>query len=75
MRELNPDGVFDRVEDTVEDTRGRHVGHADEHPGQFRFGHPDTAARRKPVVIGQLSGGTKHHQRMGERPLTSALRG
>ena len=75
MRELDPDGVGGRVEGTVEDTKGRHIGHADEHPGQFRFGHPDTAARRQP--IGQLPDGAKHHHRprMGRRPTDTALRG
>ena len=87
MREPNPDDVEypveypveDTVEDTVENTQGWHRSHADDHAGKFPFGHPDTAARRKPVVIviviGQRAGDAKNHRRMDRQPLTSAISG
>ena len=59
------------VEDADEVTDGSHISQADDHAGQFRTGQPDTAARRKPGGIGQLTGGAKHHRRMGWRPLTA----
>ena len=87
MREPNPDDVEypveDTVEDTVENTQGWHRSHADDHAGKFPFGHPDTAARRKPVVIGQRAGDGKNYRRgdgknyrRGDgQPLTSAISG
>jgi hypothetical protein len=75
MREPNPDGNDDADEDDDEVTEGWQISHADDHAGQFRFDHPDTAARRQP--IGQLPDGAKHHHRprMGRRPTDTALRG
>ncbi len=75
MREPNPGGVEyrvqDTVENTVENTQGWHRSHADDHAGKFRFDHPDTAARRKPViVIGQRAGDAKNYRRMDGQPLT-----
>ena len=58
--------------DGAEDTRAWPIiSQVDDHAGQFRSGQPDTAARRKPGGIGQLTGGAKHHRRMGWRPLTA----
>ncbi len=78
MREPDPDsvfdGVFDAVQDPVEDPEGWPISQADGHADQFRSGQPDTAARRKPVVIGQLADRAKHYRRTGTRPLT-VLRG
>jgi hypothetical protein len=61
MRELNPDGDEDADEDADEVTEGWDISYADDHAGQFRSGHPDTAAGRKSIVIGRLTGGAKHH--------------
>jgi hypothetical protein len=57
----------DGVEDAVEVTAGCHVRQADDHAGQLRSGQPDTAARREPVVTGQLIGRAKHHRCTGGR--------
>ncbi len=79
MPEPNPGGIEYNVEDTVEDTvenaQGWHRSHADDHAGKFRFGHPDTAARRKPVIVtvivtGQHAGDAKSHRRIDGQPLT-----
>jgi len=56
------------VEDADENADGWQIGQADDHVGQFRFGQPDAAARRKPVVTSQLTGligRAKHHRRSG----------
>jgi len=76
MREAALDDAADPVEDTqytqdTQDTQAWHIiSQADDHADQFPFGQPDTAARRKPVGIGQLTGGAKHN-RVGGRPLTA----
>jgi hypothetical protein len=48
-------------------TADQHIGPADDHAVQLRSGQPDTAARRQPVVTGQLIDRAKHHRRTDGR--------
>jgi hypothetical protein len=61
------------VEDADEVTDGSHISQADDHVGQFRTGQPDTAARRKPALTGQLIGRAEHDRRTGGRRFASRV--